>query len=300
MANDLEDSILKQNIPGRWSTHEDSRGDKRNEDGDDENSEPDEDVVPQTEDEALFDHARYLSSADVPEPIRRGILNDRQKKSKTGVKGVLADYKAACDLDAAQRKATADYRSAVLTTMAEGHKLTAEETVLIHQQAAIKVAQRDDDLDDDDSYDEEGDDDKVFLEEVRKTWLRDLLGECSRPVFGNVKEVGTEDFIEEIDREDPRTVVVVHLYEPSVSSSTRMNRFIEEMARTMTSIKFLRMHASRNEIAIDRMTLPILNIYRGGKSITVLAGIAEELGEYFTREDAEWLLESTLQANGLL
>ena len=149
MANDLEDSILKQNIPGRWSTHEDSRGDKRVEDGDDENSEPDEDVVPQTEDEALFDHARYLSSADVPEPIRRGILNDRQKKSKTGVKGVLADYKAACDLDAAQRKATADYRSAVLTTMAEGHKLTAEETILIHQQAVVKV-QRDADLSDDD------------------------------------------------------------------------------------------------------------------------------------------------------
>lgn len=299
MANDLEDSILKQNIPGRWSTHEGSRGDNRIEDGDDENSEPDEDVVPQTEEEALFDHARYLSSADVPEPIRRGILNDRQKKSKTGVKGVLADYKAACDLDAAQRKATADYRSAVLTTMAEGHKLTAEETILIHQQAFEKPAQRDADSDDDDSYDEEGDD-KVYLEEVRKTFLRDMLGESSRPVFGNVKEVGTEDFIEEIDCEDPRTIVVVHLYEPSVSSSTRMNRFIEEMARTMTNLKFLRMHASRNEIAIDRMTLPILNIYRGGKSITVLAGIAEELGEYFTREDAEWLLESTLQANGLL
>lgn len=299
MANDLEDSILKQNIPGRWSTHEGSRGDNRIEDGDDENSEPDEDVVPQTEEEALFDHARYLSSADVPEPIRRGILNDRQKKSKTGVKGVLADYKAACDLDAAQRKATADYRSAVLTTMAEGHKLTAEETILIHQQAFEKPAQRDADSDDDDSYDEEGDD-KVFFEEVRKNFLRDMLGESSRPVFGNVKEVGTEDFIEEIDCEDPRTIVVVHLYEPSVSSSTRMNRFIEEMARTMTNLKFLRMHASRNEIAIDRMTLPILNIYRGGKSITVLAGIAEELGEYFTREDAEWLLESTLQANGLL
>lgn len=301
MANDLEDSILKQNIPGRWSTHEGSRGDERIEEND-EDSEPEEDAVPQTEDEALFDHARYLSSADVPEPIRRGILNDRQKKSKTGVKGVLADYKAACDLDAAQRKATANYRSAVLTVMAEGHKLTAEETMLKLEQTSVKVVQRDADIDEDNCCDEDDDDDedKVFLEEVRKTWLRDLLGECSRPVFGNVKEVGSEDFLEEIDHEDPRVVVVVHLYESSVSASTRMNRFIEEMARTMTSIKFLRMHASRNEIEIDRMTLPIMNIYRGGKSITVLAGIAEELGEYFTREDAEWLLESTLQANGLI
>jgi hypothetical protein len=60
------------------------------------------------------------------------------------------------------------------------------------------------------------------------------------------------------------------------------------------------MHASSNEIELDRMTLPILNIYKAGNSVTVLAGIAEELGEYFVKEDAVWLLESTLQANGLL
>lgn len=302
MANNLEDSILKQNVPGRWSTHEPRGIDVREEDADDK-SEPDEDVIPQTEDEALFDHARYLSNADVPEPIRRGILNDRQMKSKTGVKGVLADYKAACDLDKAQRKVTADFRQSVLTTMAEGHKLSAEESRILLDQKAPKHKQRDDDSNlevDDEEEEDVDDDDKEFLEELRKTWLRDLMGKCSKPLFGTVKEIGSDTFLEEIDCEDPRVIVVVHLYEPTVSSCTRMNRFIEEIARTMTEIKFLRMHASRNEIELDRMTLPILNIYRGGKIVTVLAGIAEELGEYFVKEDAEWLLESTLQANSLL
>lgn len=271
------------------------------EEDEDDNSEADEEIAPQTEDEALFDHARYLSNADVPEPIRRGILNDRQMKSKTGVKGVLADYKAACDLDKAQRKVTADYRQAVLTTIAEGHKLSAEESMIIMEQKVSKPKQRDDDTKKEiDDEDEEDDEDREFLEELRKTWLRDLMGKSSKPLFGVVKEVGSDNFLEEIDCEDPRVIVVVHLYEPTVSSCTRMNRFIEEMARTMTELKFLRMHASRNEIELDRMTLPILNIYRGGKIVTVLAGIAEELGEYFVREDAEWLLESTLQANALL
>ena len=137
MANDLEDSILKQNIPGRWSTHE-PKDDVRNEENDD-HSDVEEDAVPQTEDEALMEHARYLSSADVPEPIRRGILNERQKKSKTGVKGVLADYKAACELDKAQREATADYRQAVLTRMVEGSKLSHEESVLLLQQKGEMV-----------------------------------------------------------------------------------------------------------------------------------------------------------------
>ena len=126
------------------------------------------------------------------------------------------------------------------------------------------------------------------------------MGNANKPIFGNVREVSAADFLEEIDNEDPRVIVIVHLYEPTVNSCTRMNRFIEEMARTMSEIKFLRMHASSNEIELDRMTLPILNIYKGGKSVTVLAGIAEELGEYFVREDVEWLLESTMQANQLL
>lgn len=298
MANDLEDSILKQNVPGRWSTHEARGIDVRNEEND-EASDVEEDAVPLTEDEALLEHARYLSSADVPEPIRRGILNERQKKSKTGVKGVLADYKAACEMDKAQRVATADYRQTVLTRMVEGSKLSQEESILLLQQKGQKAVQRDGEiintLDEDDIDSEEDE----YLEEFRKARLREMMASVNKPVFGNVKEVGAADFLEEIDNEDPRVVVVVHLYEPSVNSCTRMNRFIEEMARTMSQIKFLRMHASSNEIELDRMTLPILNIYRGGKSITVLAGIAEELGEYFVREDVEWLLESTLQANEL-
>jgi hypothetical protein len=296
MANDLEDSILKQNVPGRWSTHEPRGIDVRQEDIE-EVGDTEEDVVPQTEDEALFEHARYLSSADVPEPIRRGILNERQKKSKTGVKGVLADYKAACALDVAQRTATAEYRKDVLTRISEGYKMTAEESILMmQQQEQLKQPRDSDALDSED----EDDDDEEFLEEFRKKRLKDMVEKSNKPVFGNVKEVGSADFLEEIDEEDPRVVVVVHLYEPSIQSCTRMNRFIEEMARSMSQIKFLRMHASSNEIILDRMTLPILNIYQGGKSVTVLAGIAEELGEYFVLEDATWLLETTLQANGLL
>mmetsp|Transcript_25700 Transcript_25700/g.24564 ORF Transcript_25700/g.24564 Transcript_25700/m.24564 type:complete len:299 (+) Transcript_25700:147-1043(+) len=296
MANDLEDSILKQNVPGRWTTHGD-RNDLRNEDNDDV-CEVEEGAVPQTEDEALFEHAKYLNSADVPEPIRRGILNDRQMKSKTGVKGVLADYKAAVAMDKAQREATANYRQAVITRMTEGHKLSAEESVLLMQEKSQQKPKRDDDnLNEED---EESDEDEEFLDSFREKRLLAMMEKSNKPVFGDIKEVGSADFLEEIDNEDPRVVVVVHLYEPSVQSCTRMNRFLEEMARTMSDIKFLRMHASSNEIELDRMTLPILNIYKAGNSVTVLAGIAEELGEYFVKEDAVWLLESTLQANGLL
>ena len=126
------------------------------------------------------------------------------------------------------------------------------------------------------------------------------MQKSNKPTFRELKEVSTADFLEEVETEDKRVVVVVHLYESSVQACVRMNRFLEEMVRTMPEIKFLRMHATSNQIEVDRLTLPILNIYRAGECEAVLAGIAEELGEYFTREDVEWLLESKLQEKGLL
>jgi len=32
--------------------------------------------------------------------------------------------------------------------------------------------------------------------------------------------------------------------------------------------------------------------YRGGESVEVLAGITVELGDYFKKEDIEWLIEN--------
>ncbi len=86
----------------------------------------DDNDVPQTEDEVLLDHARNLASADVPEPIRRSILAERERKTKTGVKGVLADYKAAKAMEEAQAQAEAMSRAAIITRMVEGFKIQAD------------------------------------------------------------------------------------------------------------------------------------------------------------------------------
>jgi hypothetical protein len=298
---DLEDTIFKQNVPGRWSSHEPKGADVRHDDGDEDGThgqqpavDEDDDGnngVPKTEEDALFEHARYLAREDVPEPIRRGILAERMRKSKTGVKGVLADYKAHCKMEKAQREAVALQRQAILTRMAEGYKMSAEESALY---AAAAPAHDETLLDSDDE------DDAEFLEEFRKQRLQEMMQKSNKPTFRELKEVSTADFLEEVETEDKRVVVVVHLYESSVQACVRMNRFLEEMVRTMPEIKFLRMHATSNQIEVDRLTLPILNIYRAGECEAVLAGIAEELGEYFTREDVEWLLESKLQEKGLL
>ena len=79
-----------------------------------------------TEEDILFEKARDLSKADVPEPIRRRILAERIGKSKTGVKGVIQDYKTHQKLMDAHRDSEIAERKAILRRIAEGSKRQAD------------------------------------------------------------------------------------------------------------------------------------------------------------------------------
>jgi hypothetical protein len=163
---DLEDTILKENIPGRWSTHD--RGavsEIRNDDCEDgycddhvHHKTQETDQPPKSEEEQLMDLAKNLAFEDVPEPIRQSIIAQRLRNPSTGVKGVLADYKADQALRTAQRQAQKDYREAVLNRIANGAK--AAPTSVFRQEADLEL------------FDDDEDDDE-FLQEFR---LRRLKG----------------------------------------------------------------------------------------------------------------------------
>ena len=95
-------------------------------------------------------------------------------------------------------------------------------------------------------------------------------------------------------------MIVVHLYEASVQSCVRMNNILEELAEDkFKHVKFLRYDGTTNDLGLDRMTLPILMVYRDGEPLEVLAGLEQELGSRFTAADVEWLLESHFQSLGV-
>ena len=141
------------------------------------------------------------------------------------------------------------------------------------------------------------DEDAQFMEQFRAARLRELQGQHASPPQPQYKDVDTifssEDLLEEVANSDPRTTIVVHMFEASVSACILLNRILEELATRWTEVRFLRIQASNTNLLIDRVALPALSIYRNGDLITVLAGLVEELGDRFSREDVEWLLEST-------
>lgn len=114
------------------------------------------------------------------------------------------------------------------------------------------------------------------------------------PTFGGCQDLTSHvQYLQEVDNADPRVNVLVHLYEPSIRSCVALNRYLEDIAAKHPTCKFLRMKASASGIHIDRVAFPMLTLYRAGETVQVFAGLEEELGERFTCEDVEWLLESS-------
>lgn len=49
---------------------------------------------------------------------------------------------------------------------------------------------------------------------------------------------------QQVEKEDPRVYVIVHLYDTTTLACVRMNRILEEIAMNSKDVKFLRMNVS--------------------------------------------------------
>lgn len=112
-----------------------------------------------------------------------------------------------------------EYRAAMLKRITEGHTVPGSSAAV----ATATAANGSDDSEDDDG--EDGD--EGFLGSYRRRRLEQLKATAGRPHFGQIIEAEPATFVSAVDTEDPRTSVVVHLYEPYIDACRRMNRFLE-------------------------------------------------------------------------
>ena len=111
----------------------------------------------QGSEEDILQYASKLNMDEVPESISRSILAERMKQHNTGVKGVLADYRASVAMDREEQISKQAHRQAVLTRMAEGYKLRPDDVA----QEDVAVQPNVDGDDDNESDDE-------FMREYRQ------------------------------------------------------------------------------------------------------------------------------------
>ena len=97
----MEDAILKQNVPGQWSRWDEDIKRTPEEGFNDYEDEGDED----NEDVGVENSTCPLDMDGIPNADKLRILAERDKEHQTGVKGVLADHKAAKEIDRLQKVA---------------------------------------------------------------------------------------------------------------------------------------------------------------------------------------------------
>ena len=289
MMGDIEETIFQANVPGKYSTWKEEQDDRRFEPSD-----PTEDLCDDDEDDHLnveydlpegskenVDLGVRLQQSSLPDDIKMSILQERMQKHNTGVKGMLAEHKAIQRLEKEERLQKERERNAAIQRAALGH--------------VVKKPQDENNDEEVDALLDE-DDDEDFMASYRAARLAQLKLTASMPTFGRVLEMTTHsELLETLEQTDKRVYVVIHLYETSVTSCVRMNKFLEELAVKRPHVLFARMYASQTGLEVDLSALPVLTVYKGVDCVEGIAGIAATYGQYFTVADVEHMLDNVLE-----
>lgn len=271
---DLEETILKQNIPGKYSTW-------RGYESEDEESNSSDEL--------------QQSPLDLTKPTQQlpDSYTDTQS-AKTGVKGVLSDHKAVKNFEKLKLEQEHAEQWDALKQATEGTTLQpGEQSISIAFQKSQKQ-QHDSDSDSDDS--DFLDDD--FLESYKQQRIQQLQAqENSIPRFGTVLELNSLlDFSNEIDETDPSVFCIFHMYQDDVSCCRLMNEHLERIARDLDYCRFFRLKASIVKEDFDHVGFPCVLVYKAGTEIANLTPItiSMEIADRnrFTAEDVKVVLQS--------
>ena len=271
---DLEEKILKQNIPGKYSTW------REYESEDEESSSTDE------LQQSPLNHT--APTQQLPDSYTDG------QSAKTGVKGVLSDHKAVKKFEKLKLEQEHAEQWDALKQATEGTTLQpGEQSISIAFQKSQKQ-QHDSDSDSDDS--DFLDDD--FLEAYKQQRIQQLLAqENSIPRFGTVLELKSLlDFSNEIDETDASIFCIFHLYQDEFSCCRLMNEHLEHIARDVDYCRFFRLKASIVKEDFDHVGFPCVLVYKAGTEIANLTPITKSMDivdrNRFTAEDVKAVLQS--------
>lgn len=220
---------------------------------------------------------------------RRGILIQRMRSTQTGVKGVLNDYYMNEQLKEVDRQEKEVFRKTVLTRMAEGCKIAADEDV---NRIENKIA--------------DIDDDEEFFSEYRRKRLEEMGHSTHEPELNQqfnwlnnnkiIRDVTIDNFIEEI--ENPSySYVVVHSYHPDLPSCDQLDEYLQDIhdAKLLPHVNIIKMNVNETDMDLDPVSYPILSIYKNGEVVAALVALEHALGINFKKHHILNILQQHMQ-----
>ncbi|ORY82793.1 thioredoxin-like protein, partial [Neocallimastix californiae] len=205
------------------------------------------------------------------DPEIERILEDQQLRQSlshqggaaTGPKGVIADYKFHQKQNALRRE---QHERKVQTNINKG----AMSSGWIQQ------------------------DDDEFMIQYRQKRLMELKRIAGRTRFGQLMQIGVDQYVDAIDKEDSRTAVIMHLFQPHNEQCKLMNQYLMILAEKYRLAKFLCIISTEADPNFDEIALPTLLCYRNKELVANLVRVTDELtlmdNGMFDIEDLEKLL----------
>lgn len=292
---DLEETILKRNVPGRSSKWCDDDSACANDDNDYENNEQ---------------QQHHPSSSSIPQSNLDSDMiqeENQERKHRTGVKGVLSDYKESKRIEKIkfeneQLKRKEDFRNATEGTWMKPGETSISIAYTEQQRKLEKQKQEenhvDDDSDDDSSFFDDDENDSSFLDSYRRMRLSEMQ-QNALPEFGHVQQLHSSiEFSDMIDETDPRVYCIIHLFHDDIGSCRLLNQHLEQLASdSMITYRFFKINALILKQDFDFIGLPCVLIYKAGKEVANLTPITEMLDNKrngsFTVEEIEFVLRQS-------
>lgn len=127
---------------------------------------------------------------------------------------------------------------------------------------------------------------------ILKEYLSKRISQNTR-TFGHVinLETGVE-LLDAIDKENPNVLVIVHIYTKFSRPCANLNRYLNELAVDMKTIKFVKLDASVTGLSQNFKDngVPALLAYKGGELVKSIVQMNELLDRDFNASDVKEIL----------
>lgn len=209
--------------------------------------------------------------------------------TNTGVKGVINDWREYKKLETEKKEEQEQERKKLLKklSMTCRSHLDDEKEKEKDQRFQEEIEKELEELEDE------------FIREYRRKRIEEMRKQINNiPKFGRVYDVVADNFVDNIDKENPTVTIIVHVFGHKVDACEAMDGCIQCLSQEYPSIKFCRISAKDAKLSRKFATegVPALLIYKAGEMIGNFIALGKEFGEDFFATD----IESFLQEHGFL
>ncbi|XP_060821120.1 viral IAP-associated factor homolog isoform X2 [Bombus pascuorum] len=135
----------------------------------------------------------------------------------------------------------------------------------------------------------EDEEDEIALFKYRMKRIEEMKKLAGKPTFGEVIEITSRDYIQEVNKAGENVWVILHLYKAGIPLCSLINQYLTNLAKKFPLTKFLKSISTSCIAGWPDSNLPTIFIYCDGQMEKQIVGPMELRGMKLTEAELEWM-----------